>query len=85
MTSAFPRYTLYYMPTCPYCLKVLKFAEKEGIEFDLRNIQDNPQFRQELQEIGGKTQVPCLIINNQPLYESDDIIDRLKKEKSTLP
>lgn len=29
-------------------------------------------------KIGGKTQVPCLVIDGKPLYESLDIIEWLK-------
>ena len=38
----------------------------------------------ELIQIGGKTQVPCLIIDGQALYESDDIIDWLKKNYRSI-
>jgi len=33
-----------------------------------------------LSSLGGKAQVPCLIINGVPLYESDDIITWFKDE-----
>ena len=32
----------------------------------------------DLVRIGGKKQVPCLVINGKPLYESDDIIAYLR-------
>ena len=44
----------------------------------MKNTQENPAYREELIKIGGKPQVPCLVIDGQALYESDDIIDWIK-------
>ena len=52
--------------------------QENNITLEKRDTMQNPNFRQELLEVGGKTQVPCLIIDGKPLYESDDIIDYLK-------
>ena len=68
--------TLYYTPSCPYCGKVLRFMEENRIEIPLKNTYDE-KFRQELIKIGGQSQVPCLVIDGQALYESDDIIQWL--------
>jgi len=71
--------TLYYKPTCPYCIKVLHFLEQNDISVPLKNINENSQNRQELLNVGGKTQVPCLVNNDEALYESDDIIQWFKE------
>lgn len=68
--------TLYYKPTCPFCRKVLAFMAEEDIALEMRNTLE-PGVKDELIAIGGKGQVPCLVINGQPLYESDDIIQYL--------
>ncbi len=65
---------LYYMPTCPFCQKVTSFMKKNDIEVAMKNTLANQDFRQELLGIGGKTQVPCLVIDGKALYESDDIM-----------
>ena len=52
--------------------------QEHDIVIPMKNILDQPQFRQELLELGGTTQVPCLVINGKPLYESDDIIQWFK-------
>lgn len=70
--------TLYYFPGCPYCRKVLNFCEENNITLTLKNIQETSKIRDELRHIGGKTQVPCLVIDGKPLYESDDIISWLE-------
>lgn len=70
--------TLYYMPTCPFCLKVLAFMKKNDIEVPLKDINTG-NYRQELMQIGGMTQVPCLVIDGKAMYESEDIITWFKE------
>lgn len=70
---------LYYYPTCPYCQKVTLFIERHGLDnIELKNINQNQKAEKELIEVGGKRQVPCLFIDGEPLYESNDIINWLK-------
>jgi glutaredoxin 3 len=69
-----PDLKLYYRPTCPYCAKVMDFMKQNNIITQLKNIEENPQSKEELISDGGKSQVPCLFIDEKPLYESDDII-----------
>ena len=76
--AALENHILYMRPTCPYCVKVLHYMDTHGIELEMRNIQD-ATFALELVAIGGKQQVPCLVIDGTALYESDDIIAYLGK------
>lgn len=69
---------LFYKPTCPFCHKVLNFMQQNGISLPLVDTLDGDN-REKLIALGGKAQVPCLIINGKALYESDDIIAFLKK------
>ena len=72
-------YTLFYKPTCPFCKKVLNYMDEQGINLPLRDVSTDADARDELLSVGGKTQVPCLFIDGEPLYESGDIIDYLSK------
>ncbi len=74
-------YILYYKPTCPYCIKVLNFAKDAGIEFALKDINDE-EIRAELVERGGKAMVPYLVDEKSgtEMYESDDIIAYLSTQ-----
>lgn len=72
----FENLVLYEKPTCPYCRKVLAYMEEQDIACEQRDVLE-PGLRDELIAIGGKAQVPCLVIDGQPLYESDDIIEYL--------
>ena len=69
---------LYYKPTCPFCRKVLDFMNEDGIELPMRDIVADEDARQALIDVGGKQQVPCLFIDGEPLYESNDIIQYLR-------
>jgi glutaredoxin len=65
---------LYYYPACPYCRKVTRFIDKHDFDIELKNINQDPEAEKTLIEVGGKRQVPCLLINGEPMYESNDII-----------
>ena len=73
-------YLLYIRPTCPYCQDVLAYMEQAGIKLPLANISEDEQALQTLKRVGGKVQVPCLFIDGEPMYESQDIISYLKRE-----
>ena len=70
---------LYYSNTCGFCHRVLDFMQERNIEIPMRETGQDPAAREELREIGGKTQVPCLLVDGQPMYESLDIIEWLGK------
>ncbi len=74
-----PELTLYYFPSCPYCRLVLDCLDRLDLEIPMRDIQSEPGARDDLVEIGGKSQVPCLVIDGKPLYESNDIIRWLEE------
>ena len=73
-----PKLELYYRPMCPFCQKVLRFMEESDLALELKDISGDPELAQDLMSLGGKTQVPCLSIDGEALYESDDIIQWLK-------
>ena len=74
-------HSLYYKKSCPYCTKVLRFMEENGITLDLRDTLQ-PGNQNDLIRVGGKKQVPCLVVDGRAMYESDDIIAYLRKRVS---
>jgi len=66
--------TLYYFNGCPYCNKVFRYMEQKGINIPSRNIYEDEDAYRTLKEVGGKIQVPCLMIDGRAMYESEDII-----------
>ena len=74
---------LYYMKTCPFCQRVLDYLAQSNISVPLKDINDSVENRKELIDIGGKAQVPCLVIDGKALYESLDIIEWFKNHPET--
>lgn len=69
-----PELTLYHFPSCPFCRIVFDCLDRLDLKIPMRDIQSEAGARDDLLEIGGKSQVPCLVINGKPLYESGDIV-----------
>lgn len=67
---------VYVKRGCPYCKKVDRFMDNAGIEMEHRDILEGTH-REDLIALGGKAQVPCLVVDGKPMYESMDIINYL--------
>ncbi len=76
-------FDLFILESCPYCHKVMDFLKENNIKyhkFDIIN-KDNVL---RLLSVGGKEQVPFLYDEdtNEKIYESDDIIEYIKRTLS---
>jgi len=76
---------LYHYPTCPFCLKTRRAAQRLSLNIELRDAQHDAVHRAALIAGGGKAQVPCLLITDAQgqqtwLYESNDINAYLARE-----
>ena len=76
------KHALYYSKYCYFCQKVLFFLKGKDADIELRSTS-NREHSTALMQGGGKTQVPCLRIEQDSgeiewMYESDDIIDYLR-------
>ncbi len=79
-----PQLLLYYTPWCPYSQKVLNYLTQIKKTVPMKNIQNDTRGKEELKKIGGKSQVPCLVINGKAMYESADIIRWLSQNQAFL-
>lgn len=68
---------LYYMDYCPFCDKVINYINNNNLEIELKNINIKENY-DELILKGGLDQVPMLLVDGKPLYESEEIIKFLK-------
>lgn len=77
---------LYYFDACPFCQMVLRKIDqldlKDQIEF--KDIIANPEFRDEHIDKTGRATTPCLYIDEDPLFESQDIMEWLEENQKTL-
>lgn len=70
---------LYHFESCPYCAKVRAAVKELGVELEMRDTREEDTYREELIELTGRTQVPCLVIDGKPMHESDDIVNYLRE------
>jgi len=83
-TPAKDKLALYYLATCPFCIRVLSAIDRLGVEVELREIHEHPGFREELVAVRGRPTVPVLRItspggDDRWMPESADIIRYLEK------
>lgn len=74
---------LYHFPACPFCIRARRTMQRLSLNIELRNAQAAGPWREELQNEGGKLQVPCLRIEEPDggvrwLYESEAIGEYLR-------
>ena len=65
---------LYKFDTCIFCQRVMAFIRKHKLPVTYRDLREHPRYRQELLALTGRSQVPCLLIDGQPMLESADIV-----------
>jgi len=80
-----PNLALYHFESCPYCERVRGASRRLGLEIELRDIQTEPRYREELVTATGRQMVPCLRIEQvggapRWMHESQDIIRYLETE-----
>lgn len=77
---------LYYYAQCPFCqlvlhkINTLKLHDKIHLKNTLE-VSENAQYH--LSKTGRST-VPCLYIDDRPMFESRDICDWLEKNKNLI-
>lgn len=80
--------TLYQLYACPFCIKTRRALHRLNLPLETRNVQKGSPYRQELEQGGGRIQVPCLRISQQGeeqwIYESNDIIQFLNQQFGQL-
>lgn len=81
-----PRLVLYAYDSCPYCQRVFRAVAALGIRdrIEVRNTLEDPAAQSELRKATGRTQVPCLFIDGEPLFESLDIMEWLEDNVERL-
>ena len=77
--------SMYQFKTCPFCVKVRRELKRHALHIELRDAKNDAELKAELVIEGGRHKVPCLRIENADksvewLYESSDIIARLKSQ-----
>ena len=73
---------LFILETCPYCKKVMKYMDENGMKYNKIDIS-NKASEEALIQMGGKRQVPFMFDKdrNIQMYESSDILEYVKTLK----
>ena len=74
--------TLYELPGCPYCAKVIDKLDELGLEYDSIEVPSDHDERTEVEAVSDQTGVPVVVdeehgIDGMP--ESDDIVEYLEE------
>ena len=74
--------TLYELPGCPYCAKVIDKLDELGVEYDSIDVPRSHGDRTEVEEVSGQTGVPVIVDEEHEvdgMAESDDIVEFLEE------
>lgn len=74
--------TLFHREECPYCVKVRNALQELDVEWHSKPCKMGSKYREELQKLGGKQQVPFMVDGDTSMYESDDIVNYLQEKYS---
>jgi glutaredoxin len=83
--SDFPRKKVLYI-FCPFCHRILQKIEaldlKDSITF--KNTSQDPVARSFHMKVTGRTTVPCLYIDDKPMFESSEIGNWLEQNQKKI-
>ena len=79
-----PVLDFYYFESCPYCQRVITVINKLKIKVNWKDTMKDPANGKKLREVTGRTTVPCLFIDGEPMFESLDIMKWMEANKDTL-
>ena len=79
-----PYLELFKFDSCPFCVLVMDEVQKLNIKVDMRDIISDSNNRERLLRDTGRQTVPCLFVDNKPMFESRDIVNWLNENKDNL-
>jgi glutaredoxin 3 len=61
------RIQMYTTRWCGYCVRAKALLDDKGLDYEEINLDDDPAFRQTLQELTGGWTVPQIVIDGTPI------------------
>jgi glutaredoxin-related protein len=79
-------HALFVKSDCGFSRKAMLARENLHLqnELPLRNVTEDPKAREDLVRLSGKDQAPCLMIEGNPIQESDEIVQYLVSSATDL-
>lgn len=65
--------TIYATRFCPFCIRARSLLKKKGVEFEEISVSGNQALWQEMEQLSGRSTVPQIFINDEPVGGYDDI------------
>lgn len=77
---------LYYFKQCPFCAKVLRKIDELELtnHIDFKSTLESQENGEYHYNKTGRSTVPCLYIDDNPMFESNDINDWLDKNSNII-
>jgi glutaredoxin len=79
---------VYSAEWCPWCHKAIDFLKENKIEFEIRDVGEDPEYAKEVQEKSGQSGIPIILIDgeviigfNQPKIKEALGLGEEEKEK----
>lgn len=76
----------YYREDCPYSTKVRQFIASHGLRSKIKfhDVDEDLESLRDLEVMNQDEQVPCLVIDGEPMLESEQIIEWLDEHSNDL-
>lgn len=65
-----PKVTIFTSSTCPHCKTAKDYLKEKGVEFEERNVQNDPEARKELIQ-KGYMGVPVIVVGDEEIQGFD--------------
>jgi len=77
---------LYHREGCPYSAKVRDFIASHQLKSHIayHDVDEEEDSLEKLEKLTGADRVPCLVVDREPILESDDIVDWLEGHEDEL-
>lgn len=80
-----PKIKIYSSPDCPYCYVAKDYLTQKGLNFEEIDLFEQPEKRQEMEEISKQKSIPVILINEEIVVGwNKDKIDQLLKKYGVL-
>lgn len=79
-----PQLELFKYDACPFCARVMDHIVGLNLKIEMRDILMDKNNLARLQQDTGRRTVPCLYVDNEPMFESSEIMQWLSVNSDKL-
>ncbi len=77
---------LYIKSGCPWCRSARAFLSEHGVDVDLRDVNANTAYMEEMEEISGQSKTPTLVDGDFIVadFSVDELVEELRQRPELL-